>query len=735
MKSIFIIALSLVFFSAHGKINGPADSLKVSKDISLDEVVVTATKVVRGTPVAYSEMKKDELNRRNDGQGIPFLILQTPSVIMTSDAGTGIGYSSFRIRGTDANRINITVNGVPVNDSESHTVFWVNMPDFASSVDNIQIQRGAGTSTNGAAAFGATVAMQTQKSELKPYAEYSALAGSFGTVKNMVKLGTGLLQDHLVFDARYSNIRSDGYIDRANANMHSYFASAAYYGDNTLIRFQTFGSVEKTYQAWSGVPSYLLDSDRTYNPCGEYKENGVTKYYKNQTDNYQQQTYHLTAGLRLGSLWNMNLTFHYTHGAGYYEDYKSDAKVRNYRLFPYIDSRGDTIVKTDLVRRKWLENDFYGAIFGANYRGERLQFSVGAAINRYDGDHFGRVIWAKQFDNLPEPDYEYYRNTGDKLDYNMYAKANYRFHPNLNGYLDMQYRGIHYTIEGSDDKAGDHVDVDKNWNFFNPKAGINYQKAGHNAFLSFSVANREPNRDNFTEAGRDERPRHETLYDYEAGYGFGNSRFHVGANFYFMDYSNQLILTGKISEIGEALTSNIKDSYRMGIELTGGVRIARWLDWSGNLTLSRNKIKGFTESIEVYDADWNFLREDYNDLGTTDIAFSPDIIANSMFDFNWKQFSAGFNSQFVGRQYIDNTSCKDRSIDPYFVSNLRVGYVFKPKFIKEIALDVMVNNLFNEQYETNAWVYSAIVGGERYKEDGYFTQAGTNVMTRVTFKF
>ncbi len=317
----------------------------------------------------------------------------------------------------------------------------------------------------------------------------------------------------------------------------------------------------------------------------------------------------------------MNLTLHYTHGAGYYEDYKGGAKVKDYKLPPYIDSQGDTIAKTDLVRRKWLENDFYGAIYSANYRGERLQFSAGAAINRYDGDHFGRVMWAKQSNNLPEPDYEYYRNTGDKLDYNMYAKANYQLHPNLNGYLDMQYRGIHYTIEGSDDKAGDHVNVDKHWNFFNPKAGINFQKGGHNAFVSFSVANREPNRDNFTEAGRDERPQHETLYDYEAGYGFGNSRFHVGANLYFMDYNNQLILTGKISEIGEALTSNIKDSYRMGIELTGGVKIARWLDWSGNLTLSRNKIKNFIESIEVYDADWNFLREDHNDLGTTDIAF------------------------------------------------------------------------------------------------------------------
>lgn len=741
MKSVcMFLAGMLATFVVEGKQPELVDSLKTLKDISLDEVVITATKVAKGTPVAYSEISKDDLARRNDGQGIPYLLLQSPSVIMTSDAGTGIGYSGFRIRGTDANRINITVNGVPINDSESHTVFWVNMPDFASSVDNIQIQRGAGTSTNGAAAFGATVAMQTQKSELKPYGEYAVSAGSFGTVKNMVKGGTGLLNNHFVFDARYSNIQSDGYIDRASANMHAYFASAAYYGENTLIRFQTFGSSEKTYQAWTGVPSYLLDENRTYNPAGKYKEDGVTKFYDNQTDNYRQQNYHLTASQRLSNYWNMNLTLHYTHGEGYYEDYKADAKFESYKLAPsYINGKGDTITRSDIVRRKWLENDFYGAIYSANYRAELLQMSFGAAINQYDGDHFGRVMWAKSAENLPKPDYEYYRNTGNKLDYNTYAKANYQFHPYLNGYLDLQYRGIHYTIKGSDDKAGDRVNVNKYWNFFNPKVGINFQKSGHNAFVSFSVANREPNRDNFTEAGPGERPLHETLHDYEAGYGFGNSRFHVGANLYFMDYNNQLVLTGKISEIGEPLTSNIKDSYRMGIELTGGIQIVRWLDWSGNLTLSRNKIKNFTESIEVFnvlpDGNWEYQREDQYQLGTTHIAFSPDIIANSMFNFSWKQLSASFNSQFVGRQYIDNTSSKDRSINPYFVNSLRVGYVFKPTFMKEISIDLTINNLFNEQYETNAWVYSALVDGQRYKEDGYFTQAGIHAMGRVTFKF
>ncbi|MDO4757162.1 MAG: TonB-dependent receptor, partial [Parabacteroides sp.] len=457
-------------------------------------------------------------------------------------------------------------------------------------------------------------------------------------------------------------------------------------------------------------------------------------YYDNQTDNYQQQHYHLTFSHRFNHQWNMNATLHYTHGSGYYEDYKEDANATSYKLPPYIQNL-DTIRRTDLIRRKWLENDFYGMIYSANYRNKRLQFSAGAAINRYDGDHFGRVMWAKYSNALPKPDYEYYRNNGDKLDYNIYAKTSYLITPGLNSFIDLQYRGIRYAILGSDDKGGDHVDILRHWHFFNPKIGLNYQQNNHKAFVSFSVANREPNRDNFIEAGRNEQPTHETLYDYEVGYSFKNELLHAGVNLYFMDYTNQLILTGKISEIGEPLTSNIKDSYRMGIELTGGILITPWLTWNGNLTWSRNRIKNFIESIEVYDKDWNFIEERQQSLGTTHIAFSPEWIANSIFNVRWKQFHAGFNSQFVSRQYIDNTSCKERSIDPYFVSNLLIGYTIKPRFIEEIGLDFTIYNLFNEQYETNAWVYSAIVDGKRYKEDGYFTQAGTHFMGRVTFKF
>lgn len=732
MKSVFFV--TALFLAAHAvkADNNPTDSLQISQNLSLDEVVVSATKVTKVMPIAYSELSGKELSKRNDGQGIPFLISQSPSVIMTSDAGNGIGYSGFRIRGTDASRINITLNGVPVNDAESHTVFWVNMPDIASSVEEVQIQRGAGTSMNGGAAFGATVAMRSQNPDQNPYLDYSISAGSFGTVRNMVKGGTGLLKDHFIFDARYSYVRSDGFISRAQANMGSYFLSGAYYGENTLIKFQTFGSAEKTYQAWNGVPSSLLNSDRRYNPCGEYEdENGMTQYYDNQTDNYWQNHYHLIGSQRLSNSWNMNMTLHYTNGEGYYEDYKAGAKFAAYKLPTYVDPEGNLQKKTDLVRRKWLANDFYGAIYNANYRSDKMLFTFGAAANRYDGDHFGRVMWVKSANILPHPDYEYYLNTGKKTDYNSFVKLNYNFFPSLTGFLDLQYRGIDYSIKGSDDKAGDNVNISKHWDFFNPKAGINYHKEYHTAFASFSVANREPGRDNFTEAGVGEHPVHETLYDYEAGYTFEHPLFNAGVNLYYMDYNNQLILSGKISEIGEALTSNIKDSYRTGIELIAGIKIAPWLNWNGNATFSRNKIRNFTEYVDDWDT--GEQREIY--LGTTNISFSPSVIANSLFDFSYKNLSASFSSQYVGKQYMDNSSSSDRSIDAYFINSLRIGYIFKPRFVKELSVDVTVNNLFNEAYETNGWVYSYYSEGKRYKQDGYFTQAGTNAMARVTLRF
>lgn len=734
MKKVLLFVSALVAghsFSYAQQAVAKRDTSRFSNNVALDEVVVTATKAMKGTPVAYTNFSKEQIAEKNFGQDVPYLISQTPSVIVTSDAGTGIGYTGFRVRGTDANRINITVNGVPVNDSESHTVFWVNMPDFASSVENVQIQRGVGTSTNGAASFGATIAMQTQGMSYKPYAEVSTAGGSFGTFKTTGKVSTGLLKNKFVFDARASHIQSDGFIDRASANMNSYFASGAYYGDNTMIKFQTFGSKEKTYQSWNGVSSDKLKTDRTFNSCGMYTdENGVTRFYDNQTDNYQQQHYHLMATQRVGDYWNMNATLHYTRGKGYYEDYKPNSKFGSYKLPAFTDKDGNVIKRSDLVRQKWLDNHFFGAVYSANYRKDNWHLTLGAAANKYDGSHYGKVIWVKNIMNL-DPDHEYYRSNGDKLDYNAFAKLNVLLTEGLNGYVDLQYRGIDYRMKGEDDKAG-MLDIHKNYNFFNPKFGLNYAFAkNHNAFVSFSIANREPNRNNFTEAAENERPTFETLYDYEAGYEYRTDRFHVGANLYFMDYNNQLILTGKISEIGEALTSNIKDSYRTGIELMGGVRITNWLNWEGNVTLSQNKIKNFTEFVD----DWDTGEQITKHYDKTNIAFSPNVIANSMFNFAYKGFNAAFNSSFVGRQYMDNTASSDRSIDPYFVNNIRFGYTFKPKFMETITVDFTVNNLFNEQYETNGWVYSYFEGGVRKKDDGYFTQAGTNFMGRLVMRF
>jgi len=753
MKKEFITALGGLIGLYMPALAQEVDSIKVYQ---LNEVVVSAIQARKETPVAFQNLSATQLGANNTGQSLPYLFAGTPSLILTSDGGNGVGYATMRIRGTDAGRINFTVDGVPLNEGESQQVFWVNMPDFASSVSQIQIQRGVGTSTNGSAAFGATVSMQTQKPSLKPYAEVTSSAGSFGTFLTTVKGGTGLLWDHFVFDARYSNVQTDGYIDRARVDMDSYYASAAYYNRGTMLKFQTFGSGEVSYQAWNGVSSSMLKTNRRYNNCGEYTDNGVTKFYDNQTDNYWQHHYHLLGSTKLNERMDLNLTLHYTDGKGYYEDYKARAKYAVYKLPDYIDANGNRQSRTDLIRRKWLRNDFYGGIFRLKYENEKTQTVFGSSVNNYIGDHFGRVIWVKTATNLPNPNHEYYRNRGEKLDYNVFIKSSLRLMKSFNAYIDLQYRGIDYRINGSDDKAGDNVQIDRQFSFFNPKAGVSYDRNGHNAYLSFAVAHREPNRKNFTENGPSAQPTFERLHNWEAGYtyscpppegagggyppleGAGGgcfSPFQAGINLYHMNYRNQLILNGRLSEVGEPLTTNIKDSYRTGIELSVGIQPFAWLRWEGNATLSRNKIRNYTEYVDTFDADWNGLPQTVNELGTTDIAFSPNTIINSLLDFRLKNAFASFSSAYVSRQYLDNSSNHARSLDPYFVNNLRVGYTFYPSFLKELTVDLSINNLFNEQYETNGWVWSYILGGERLQDCGYFTQAGTHFMGRIILKF
>lgn len=706
------------------------------KSVSINEITVSSLRANNRSAVAYSNVTAKDIEKRNLGQDLPYLLALTPSFVTFSDAGTGVGYTGFRVRGTDANRINMTVNGVPLNDSESHGVFFVNMPDFASSLSSVQVQRGVGTSTNGAAAFGASINMQTEALNAKPYTEVSSTLGSFNTNKNSVKVGTGLINNHFAFDARLSNITSDGYMDRASVDMKSYYLAAGYYSDKTTVKFITFGGSEKTYQAWNGVSGDSLKTNRTYNELGMFTDaKGNTQFYNNQTDNYVQTHYQLHWLQQLNPNLHLNATAHYTKGKGYYEEYRTERKYADYGLTAPVVN-GYTLDSTDLVRRKWLDNQFMGATYAFTYQKDKLNATVGGSTNRYVGHHFGNVIWVQNAKNLDVAN-EYYRSKSIKDETNVYAKANAEVLSNLFAMADVQYRVIHYDMVG---KTTPTVDITQqhSFKFFNPKLGLTY-KLGNNSdvYASYSIANREPMRNNYTDAGVNEKPTSERLNDTELGYRYQSPNFSFGANLYYMKYKDQLILTGKISEIGEMLTSNIADSYRSGIELTTAAKFTNWMKWDGNVTLSKNKIKNFTEEgVDVYDANWNLTRSQNNYLGTTDIAYSPNVIANSIFTFNYKAFECGLHSNYVGKQFIDNTSDNARSIDAYFVNNLNLKYSLKLNKLKTIDFNVLVNNLFGEVYESNGWTwYSYYVNDKRVNDLRFFPQAGRNFLVSVTLKF
>ena len=707
-------------------------TVELEQDVVLtEEILISATRANSKTPMAYNNVSGEEIARRNMGQDIPYLLQLTPSFVATSDAGAGVGYTSFRIRGTDMNRINVTVNGIPANDAESHGTWFVDLPDLASSVENVQVQRGVGTSTNGAAAFGATINMQTNTLRKDAYGEYKTAFGTFNTFKNTVSAGTGLLNGKFAVDARLSKVSSDGYIDRAASDLKSYFISGGYYSENTIIKVNMFSGFEETYQAWNGISSEMLETNRTYNSAGEYTdENGVTQFYDNQVDHYQQDNYQLHFSHKLNALWNINASAHYTYGRGYYENYKENKKLADYQL-PDIIAGGDTIRRTDLVNRKWLDNQFYGIVYSVNYSGEKSDFTFGGGYSNYDGDHFGNVIWAKYYGSS-NPNHEWYRNNGKKKDYNFYAKYNYLVGEKLNLFADLQYRGIDYKIVGIDDDLRD-LGQSHDYNFFNPKFGVSYQLASNQKlYASFAIANREPSRTAIVDAPNGNAPEHETLQDLEAGYNFSSARFSFAANYYFMNYKDQLVLTGEINDVGAPIMVNVDNSFRTGIELQAGVQIVKSLQWNANATFSSNKIKAFTEHVDNWDT-WG--QEEYN-LGTTDIAFSPNFVANSQLVFTpLKNFDIRFISSFVGKQFIDNTSNDDRILNSYFVNHIKADYNFNTKLFDEITLHVMVNNIFNEVYESNAWVYSYIYNGQRSKMDGYYPQAGTHFMFGVDFRF
>ena len=704
-----------------------------------EEVIVTATRAGNNSPVSHTNVSKDEITGMNMGKDIPFLLGLTPSMVTTSDAGNGIGYTNFRIRGSDMNRVNVTVNGIPLNDSESHGVWWVNMPDIAASVDNVQIQRGVGTSTNGGAAFGASMNFQTFTMNPEPYGTFNSAYGSFNTWRNSLSAGTGMLDDKFTLDMRLSMINSDGYIDRASSDLKSFFVSGAYYGEKSLLKVNVFSGKEHTYQAWWGVPQELLSSDRTFNPAGMIiSASGDTSYYDNESDNYRQDHYQLFYSRELGERVVFNGALHYTYGRGFYEQYKQDEDLADYQI-PDVITGSDTITSTDLIRQKWLDNDFYGFTWSFNYKHQRLEAFLGGGWNNYDGRHFGKVIWARTAGES-EINHEWYRNMGEKSDWNTYLKVNYRVGSQVSLFGDLQYRHIDHEIKGVDDDLSglseSHV-----YHFVNPKLGATYDINNQQqlAFL-IAVGNREPNRSNLVDADLAHPvPTHETMVDYELAYRLNMTRAVLETNLFYMDYNNQLVLTGEINDVGAPIMTNIKDSYRRGIELILGIIPTSKIRWDLNLTLSQNKIRNYTSYIDNWDFWSDPENEPYqlvNELGESDLSFSPSLVGGSNFSYEpVSGLKISLLSKYVGKQFIDNTSSDKRALDPYFVNNLQLQFTLKPSFMKEIGINLMLNNFLNEKYETNAWVYRYYSGGKEYKMDGYFPQAGIHFIAGLTLKF
>ncbi len=726
---------------------------KIILDIALkpaaivsEEFVVYATRVSDAKPATFSDMDKTQIQDRNTGQDLPFVIGLSPSVVVTSDAGTGIGYTNFSIRGTDVSRINVTLNGVPMNDAESHSVYFVDLPDLASSLDNIQIQRGVGTSANGAAAFGGSVNLQTKTLEQDPYATYQGGVGSFNTIRNSVQFGTGLMKNKLAFDGRLSKITSDGYIDRATSDLKSLYFAGGYYGKKDIVKFSLLSGKENTYQAWNGVPKvrlnddvegmldlaadnwwdqettdHLLNSDsRTYN----------FYTYDNEVDDYQQDYYQLHYSHAFHENLNLNTALFYTRGKGYYEQYKKDRKFEDYGLEDVIIG-GDTITKTDLIQRKWLDNHFYGFVASLNYTNSRLELNTGGGWNQYDGGHYGEVIWA-QYASDGEIRHRWYENDGLKTDYNIYAKLNYKLSEEFSIYGDLQYRHIDYEIKGIHDNLED-ITQQHSFDFVNPKAGVLYQlNKSNQLYATFAIANREPSRSNYRDADENYQPKPERLYDYELGYKRKGKTYTFALNAYYMSYKDQLVATGKINNVGDAIMTNVDNSYRMGIELSAGVQIVKKLRWDMNYTYSQNKILDFVQHID----NWDTWGQDSISLGTTNLVLSPDHIGASILTYTIMEgFEASLISKYVGRQYIDNTSNKYNSIDPYFVNDLKFAFRIEPGFVKAITFDLLISNVLSEEYETYGWAYNYSYGGEQKVMDGYFPMAPINVMGGITVQF
>jgi iron complex outermembrane receptor protein len=713
--------------------------------ISLGEVIVSGTRVEDNSPFAHTNITKEDFEKNNLGQDIPILLQNSVSMVSTSDAGAGVGYTGFRLRGSDATRINVTINGIPVNDAESQGVFWVNMPDFASSTESIQIQRGVGSSTNGASAFGGSVNLETTELKEKAYGEISTSYGSFNTHKETVKFGTGLINDRWAFDGRLSNIQSDGYIDRATSDLKSFYLSGGYYGKTLSVKAIAFSGKEKTYQSWWGTPqsrvdgnkedmethagNNWLDSSQTYNLLNSGRTYNYYEYV-NEVDNYQQDHYQLHVSNQFNEKLNATAAFHYTYGRGYYEQFRKGDSFSNYGLEDLVIGT-TTISSTDLIRRRWLDNNFYGATYNLNYKSDKFKMTLGGAYNIYDGDHFGEIIWAEYANGSDIRD-RYYDNNGLKKDFNSYLKVDYTFANKTTLFADLQVRTIDYTAKGIDNNL-DTIGVDTNFLFFNPKAGVSHSFSDKvRVFGSVAVGNKEPSRNDFIDNADDAQPKHESLIDYELGTEVKFKKVLISGNLYYMDYKNQLVVTGELNDVGSNIRANVAKSYRAGLELMTSFLISKKVKLNLNGTYSQNKIEDFTEVLYDYTVGFDIVENNYKN---TDIAFSPNMIAAASIEYNpFKGLNLMVQTKYVGEQFLDNTSNSDRKIEGYQTVDARISYSIFPKKMKEISFNLLANNIFNTLYSSNGYTYSYIVG-ETITENFYYPQAGTNFLIGMTLKF
>ena len=682
----------------------------------LEEVLVAAVRVQSDAPIAHSNLTKKEIAKRNLGQDIPVLLNYLPSVISSSDAGAGVGYTYIRVRGSDASRVNVTINGIPYNDAESQGTFWVNLGDFASSTQSLQLQRGVGTSTNGSGAFGASLNILTDAISEQAGGEIANSFGSYGTRKHTVKFTTGKVNKHFEFAGRLSNIYSDGYVDRASTDLKSYFFQGSYTDDNTLIKAITFGGTEKTYQAWYGLDATQLEQDRKQNPYT----------YDNETDNYKQDHYQLHWDEKLNKNWSTNIGLNYTRGKGYFEQFKADSGISKYNEIVEqtgVDSWGTPV--TDAIVRRWLDNHFY--VFNGNttYKKENLEIVSGFSYSNYKGDHFGEVIWAKQFAPTANIRDQYYFSDASKKDFSVFSKATFKISEKLKTFVDLQGRFVNYKTNGLTADRNP-LNIEEKFSFFNPKLGFTYSINKKNSlYISYAKANKEPNRDDYKNG---KEVKLESLDDYEFGWRLKNNTVQLNTNLYYMAYNNQLIQTGGLNDVGEYLRENVKDSYRFGLEIDANIKISSQFSVNQNLTLSSNKIKDF-----ILDREGTVTN-----IGTTNIAFSPDIIAGNAIVYKpTDYFQLSFLSKFVGDQYLSNTNTKASKLEDYFISDLNFVYEIKTVAIfKSITISGVVNNIFNKRYVDRGYTYlNTWTGPTSFEVQGFYPQATRNFLIGATLKF